>query len=138
MVRVGQKGVVSSSAFDSQVEGVVSYVGAVLGEQTRTARARVSLANPRGAWRPGLFVTVAVLRDRQAGRRLPTRVGGIENRGEEAIEYGLLRLTAHRQQRRDQCRQRQLAAARERFGMRGVARELRELVRGDALGQSER
>jgi cobalt-zinc-cadmium efflux system membrane fusion protein len=66
MVRVGQKAVVSSSAFDSQVEGVVSYVGALLGEQTRTARARVSLANPRGAWRPGLFVTVAVLGDRQA------------------------------------------------------------------------
>ncbi|MEP6502337.1 MAG: efflux RND transporter periplasmic adaptor subunit [Betaproteobacteria bacterium] len=64
-VRVGQKVVVSSSAFDSQVEGVVSYVGALLGEQTRTARARVTLTNPQGAWRPGLFVTVAVLGDRQ-------------------------------------------------------------------------
>jgi cobalt-zinc-cadmium efflux system membrane fusion protein len=65
-VRVGQKAVVSSSAFDGQVEGVVSYVGASLGEQTRTARARVTLPNPRGAWRPGLFVTVAVLGDSQA------------------------------------------------------------------------
>ncbi len=65
-VRVGQKAVVSSSAFDSQVEGVVSYVGALLGEQTRTARARVTLTNPQGAWRPGLFVTVAVLADSQA------------------------------------------------------------------------
>lgn len=62
-VRVGQKVVVSSSAFESQVEGVVSYVGALLGEQTRTARARVTLTNPQGAWRPGLFVTVAVLGD---------------------------------------------------------------------------
>jgi cobalt-zinc-cadmium efflux system membrane fusion protein len=65
-VRVGQKVVVSSSAFDSKVEGVVSYVGALLGEQTRTARARVTLTNPQGAWRPGLFVTVAVLADGQA------------------------------------------------------------------------
>jgi membrane fusion protein, heavy metal efflux system len=65
-VRVGQKAVVSSSAFESRAEGVVSYVGALLGEQTRTARARVTLTNPQGAWRPGLFVTVAVLGDRQA------------------------------------------------------------------------
>lgn len=60
-VRVGQKVIVSSTAFDIKVEGTVSYVGAMLGEQTRTARARVTLTNPKGAWRPGLFVTVAVL-----------------------------------------------------------------------------
>lgn len=60
-VRVGQRVIVSSTAFDSKVEGTVSYVGALLGEQTRTARARVTLTNPQGAWRPGLFVTVAVL-----------------------------------------------------------------------------
>lgn len=65
-VRVGQRAVVSSSAFESRVEGTVSYVGALLGEQTRTARARVTLDNPKGAWRPGLFVTVAVLGERQA------------------------------------------------------------------------
>jgi cobalt-zinc-cadmium efflux system membrane fusion protein len=64
-VRVGQKVIVSSTAFDSQVEGSISYVGALLGEQTRTARARVTLANPKGAWRPGLFVTVAVLGEDQ-------------------------------------------------------------------------
>ena len=67
-VRVGQKVVVSSSAFDSKGEGTISYVGALLGEQTRTARARVTLGNPKGAWRPGLFVTVAVLGDSQAAQ----------------------------------------------------------------------
>jgi cobalt-zinc-cadmium efflux system membrane fusion protein len=61
VVRVGQKVVVSSSAFAEQVQGTISYVGSLLGEQTRTARARVTLANPQGAWRPGLFVTVSVL-----------------------------------------------------------------------------
>jgi membrane fusion protein, heavy metal efflux system len=61
VARVGQKVVVSSSASQTKVQGVISYVGALLGEQTRTARARVTLANPQGAWRPGLFVTVCVL-----------------------------------------------------------------------------
>lgn len=61
VVRVGQKVIVSSSAFDEKVQGTISYVGSLLGEQTRTARARVTVANPQGAWRPGLFVTVSVL-----------------------------------------------------------------------------
>lgn len=64
-VRVGQRVIVSSTAFDSKVEGRIAYVGALLGEQTRTARARVTLTNPKGAWRPGLFVTVAVLGEDQ-------------------------------------------------------------------------
>jgi len=64
-VRVGQRVIVSSTAFDSKVPGTISYVGALLGEQTRTARARVSLTNPEGAWRPGLFVTVSVLGEDQ-------------------------------------------------------------------------
>jgi len=64
-VRVGQRVIVSSTAFDSKVDGSIAYVGALLGEQTRTARARVTLTNPKGAWRPGLFVTVAVLGEDQ-------------------------------------------------------------------------
>lgn len=64
-VRVGQRVSVSSTAFESKVEGRISYVGALLGEQTRTARARVTLTNPDGAWRPGLFVTVSVFGENQ-------------------------------------------------------------------------
>lgn len=64
-VRVGQRVMVSSTAFQGKVEGTISYVGALLGEQTRTARARVTLANPDGAWRPGLFVTVSVFGENQ-------------------------------------------------------------------------
>lgn len=71
-VRVGQRVIVSSTAFEAKVEGRVSYVGALLGEQTRTARARVTLTNPQGAWRPGLFVTVAVLGE---GQQVPLAVG---------------------------------------------------------------
>lgn len=61
VVRVGQKVMVSSTAFPEQAEGKVAYVGSLLGEQTRTARARVTLINPQGAWRPGLYVTASVL-----------------------------------------------------------------------------
>jgi len=64
-VRVGQRVSVSSTAFESKVAGSISYVGALLGEQTRTARARVTLTNPDGAWRPGLFVTVSVFGEQQ-------------------------------------------------------------------------
>jgi len=64
-VRVGQRVAVSSTAFQGKVEGTISYVGALLGEQTRTARARVTLVNPQGAWRPGLFVTVSVFGEDQ-------------------------------------------------------------------------
>ncbi|WP_332856619.1 efflux RND transporter periplasmic adaptor subunit [Duganella sp. S19_KUP01_CR8] len=61
LVRVGQTVVVKASAFDAQASGKITYVGSLLGEQTRTAKARVALANPDRAWRPGLFVSVDVL-----------------------------------------------------------------------------
>jgi cobalt-zinc-cadmium efflux system membrane fusion protein len=60
-VRVGEKVTVRSTAFDAAVAGTVSYVGALIGEQTRTAKARVTMANPQLTWRPGLFVNVEVL-----------------------------------------------------------------------------
>lgn len=59
-VRIGEKVSIVSAASDSKAEGTVSYVGSLLGEQTRTAKARVTLKNPQMAWRPGLFVTVSV------------------------------------------------------------------------------
>lgn len=59
-VRVGREATVSATAFDSTSSGPIAYVGALLGEQTRTAPARVVLPNPDGAWRPGMFVNVSV------------------------------------------------------------------------------
>ncbi|AIY41231.1 Cobalt/zinc/cadmium efflux RND transporter [Collimonas arenae] len=61
LVRLGEKVKISATAFDSTASGNISYVGALLGEQTRTAKARVTLANPNMAWRPGLFVNVDVV-----------------------------------------------------------------------------
>ena len=60
-VRVGERVMVRSTAFDAAVSGTVSYVGALIGEQTRTAKARVTLANPQLTWRPGLFVNVELV-----------------------------------------------------------------------------
>lgn len=61
VVRVGSKAVVEATAFDSRAEGTVSYVGSLVGQQSRAAKARVTLTNPDGVWRPGLFVNVTVL-----------------------------------------------------------------------------
>jgi len=60
-VRVGEKVTVKASAFDSAATGTVAYVGSLLGVQTRTASARVTLANPQGTWRSGLFVNVEIV-----------------------------------------------------------------------------
>ena len=59
-MRVGAKVLVRATAFDAKATGTVAFVGALVGEQTRMARARIVLANPQGAWRPGLFVNVEV------------------------------------------------------------------------------
>lgn len=57
-VRVGEKATVHATAFESRATGVVAYVGALIGQETRTAPARITLDNPDGIWRPGLFVNV--------------------------------------------------------------------------------
>lgn len=62
-VQVGRPVKVSSAEMGTDVMGTVAYVGNLLGEQTRTATVRVSVANPDDSWRPGLFVAVQVATD---------------------------------------------------------------------------
>lgn len=62
-VQVGKPVKVSSTEMGIDVMGTVAYVGNLLGEQTRTATVRVSVANPDDSWRPGLFVAVQVATD---------------------------------------------------------------------------
>ncbi|MFQ6574378.1 efflux RND transporter periplasmic adaptor subunit [Pseudomonas sp. UM16] len=59
-VRSGMAVIIVASELGEQVEGRITHVGSLLGEQTRTASVRVTLDNPQGAWRPGLFVAVQV------------------------------------------------------------------------------
>lgn len=63
-VVVGRAVTVSAPDLNAQVEGRISYVGSLLGEQTRAATVRVILDNPAGAWRPGLFVSIDVTADK--------------------------------------------------------------------------
>ena len=62
-VQVGKTVTVSAPELNAEVVGSVAYVGSLLGEQTRTSTVRVTLENPQGAWRPGLFVTALVATD---------------------------------------------------------------------------
>jgi cobalt-zinc-cadmium efflux system membrane fusion protein len=61
LVRIGEPVTIRSSAFDQTASGTVSYVGSLIGAQTRTATARVTLTNPQRVWRPGLFVNVELV-----------------------------------------------------------------------------
>jgi len=56
-IRKGQPVVVSAGHGIPDRSGVISYIGPLVGEQTRTAVARVVLTNAGGNLRPGLFVT---------------------------------------------------------------------------------
>jgi cobalt-zinc-cadmium efflux system membrane fusion protein len=62
-VHIGQKAMVKADSSGLEAEGVVSYVGPIVGEESRTARARVVIPNPDGQWRPGLFVKVELVRE---------------------------------------------------------------------------
>jgi cobalt-zinc-cadmium efflux system membrane fusion protein len=70
-VKLGQKVAVRAAALNAAAEGRVAYVGSLVGEQTRSAKARVTLPNPDRSWRPGLFVTVDLVQDE---REVPVAV----------------------------------------------------------------
>lgn len=58
-VRVGQQAWVKRGPQAAGVRARVTYIGALLASQTRTALARIVLANGQAAWRPGMLVDVA-------------------------------------------------------------------------------
>jgi cobalt-zinc-cadmium efflux system membrane fusion protein len=70
-VRIGERVRIEAGAGVGDTEGTVSYVSPVLDQSTRTAIARVVLANPDGRWRPGLFVTARVLDPQAAAVVVP-------------------------------------------------------------------
>lgn len=86
LVRVGEKVVIKATAFDASATGVITYVGSLIGEQTRMAKARVVLANPKGAWRPGLFVNVEVT---SSEADVPVTVSGdaIQTVGDQPVVF---------------------------------------------------
>lgn len=62
MVREGQEAMVLSTDLGMQIAGRVSFVGPLVGQESRAAVARVVIPNPSGSWRPGLFVKVQLVR----------------------------------------------------------------------------
>ncbi|WP_081963238.1 efflux RND transporter periplasmic adaptor subunit [Pseudomonas sp. ML96] len=73
-LQVGKPVKVISPELQTEVAGNVSYIGSLLGEQTRSAVARAVLTNPEGAWRPGLFVTIEfATATSRAGVSVPTQ-----------------------------------------------------------------
>lgn len=59
-VQVGQAARVRAESIEDPAAGTVAYVSHLMREQTRSATARVTLARPSEAWRPGLFVSVQI------------------------------------------------------------------------------
>ena len=62
-VEVGQKVTIKATAFDAEAIGTISYVGALVGEQSRSAIARVVLNNVNRTWLPGLPVNIELVSD---------------------------------------------------------------------------
>lgn len=59
-IKLGQQVSIRTSEGSVAVTGKVAYIGALVGEKTRTATARVTLPNPDGRLRPGMFVNIEV------------------------------------------------------------------------------
>jgi len=60
LVRKGQRVHISAGRGIPDTEGQIAYIEASIKEQTRTAIAVVILPNPRGLFRPGLFVSCSL------------------------------------------------------------------------------
>jgi len=63
VVKIGQEVTVKSKVLNLEAQGKISYIGPLIGEETRTVKARVDIENPNGEWRPGLFVTVQLVQE---------------------------------------------------------------------------
>ena len=60
VVRKGQSATIVCDPAGEKASGEISYVRPVVGEDTRTALARIVLENKDGRWKPGLFITACV------------------------------------------------------------------------------
>jgi len=61
-IRPGQAAVVKAGE-DLQTEGTIAFVSNIVAETSRMAFARMTIPNPEGRWRPGLFVTGQIVID---------------------------------------------------------------------------
>ncbi|PCJ57901.1 MAG: efflux transporter periplasmic adaptor subunit [Candidatus Hydrogenedentota bacterium] len=62
-IRKGQKVIIASETAIPDTEGIISYIGPIVGEETRTSLARIVLPTNQSLWRPGMFITAKVAVD---------------------------------------------------------------------------
>ncbi|MCK9396985.1 MAG: efflux RND transporter periplasmic adaptor subunit [Methylobacter sp.] len=84
-VKTGQQVRVKAPELGLETVATIDYMGALVGEQTRSAPAHVHIDNPEQRWRPGLFVSIEVV---EAVATVPLTVAleGLQNwRNFEAV-----------------------------------------------------
>lgn len=86
-VKSGQQVTVKATAFDAHAVGNIAYVGSLVGEQSRTAMARVVLNNPDRTWLPGLPVNIE-LTSNEVDVPLAISVEGVQSLNEEVVVFG--------------------------------------------------
>lgn len=86
-VKAGQPVTVKAPALGIATTGTISFIGPIVGEVTRTAIARIVLANPDELWRPGLPVTAEVVADEV---RVPVtvRTEAIQSLRDSTVVFG--------------------------------------------------
>lgn len=86
-VKSGQKVTIKSSAIDAQAIGIISYVSALVGQQSRTATARVVLNNADNTWLPGLPVNVTLISD-EISVPLAVSIEGLQTLNDWNVVFG--------------------------------------------------
>lgn len=63
LVREGQEVNIVSDVLNKEVKGRMTYIGPLVGEQTRSAKGRILISNADGSWRPGVFVKAFIVQE---------------------------------------------------------------------------
>jgi len=86
-VKVGQKVLINATSFAADTTGVISYVSALVGAQSRTAMARVVIDNKLGPWLPGLPVDINLTAD-EVNVPLAVSLEGIQTLRDWTVVFG--------------------------------------------------
>ena len=95
LLATGAMAIVESNATPGRmITGRVEYVYPTVTADTRSLRARISAANPNGAWRPGMYVTVLINIPGRTALTIPnSAVVNTGNRSIVFVDFGGGRIT---------------------------------------------
>lgn len=86
-VKVGQSVTIAATAFEAKATGKIAYVSALVGAQSRTAVARVVIANPQRTWLPGLPINVVLVAD-EVAVPLAVSVEALQTMKDSTVVFG--------------------------------------------------